>query len=391
MSERLPASAARQPPGPSNRSHVEVWAPEQGLIDIDMEPQEQVSSPILEVPKRDKGKWHQVYVEEDPAEASGFQEADNTQSNEWDDYKLEEARHRSLRQSLLDRVRGRQWGHDRHPQSSGAGPSRLRDAFDVFRDGEHASTSLLREDYSAQNSRHPANGSGITSRPATRGLTAGDHQQSDRDFYPAPNTRVAQYLAAHSLRAPSPQSPTPAPFPQCSPLSRLANLQRSASPSGDLLSSRLERRSGRATRDTSIAFGLPHAPGNRKSHHYDVSYEDGDSNAAKPTDEDTRCIPFLVWLPVISQNLVTYHENEPPLGIIYCQPSTEESDGSLAVFELVNSCGVDDSKCLFTVHGINNSELINMTYEAKLAAAIHHFDSGGRALAYGHEDMPTTI
>ncbi|TFK81642.1 hypothetical protein K466DRAFT_441178, partial [Polyporus arcularius HHB13444] len=133
--------------------------------------------------------------------------------------------------------------------------------------------------------------------------------------------------------------------------------------------------------------------------------------SAKPTDEDIRRTPFLVRPPVVHaalgwlrlnsfayedvrismENLATYADNEPPVGIIYRRITTSAPDESLAVYESVNERAVDEGECLFTVHGLNSAELVNMTYEAKLATAIKHFDNGGHALAYGHDHTPQSI
>ncbi|RDX56135.1 hypothetical protein OH76DRAFT_1452215 [Lentinus brumalis] len=87
--------------------------------------------------------------------------------------------------------------------------------------------------------------------------------------------------------------------------------------------------------------------------------------SAKPTDEDIRRTPFL-WLQLNSvayhdvrishENLATYTDNEPPVGIIYRRTSSTAPDESLAVYESVNERGVDNGECLFTVHGLSSSE-----------------------------------
>ncbi|RDX51841.1 hypothetical protein OH76DRAFT_1346286, partial [Lentinus brumalis] len=133
--------------------------------------------------------------------------------------------------------------------------------------------------------------------------------------------------------------------------------------------------------------------------------------SAKPTDEDIRRTPFLVrlhvvlaalrWLQLNSaayadirismENLATYADNEPPVGIIYRRTGPAAPDESLAVYEASNERSVDEGDCVFTVHGLSSSEFVNMTYEAKLATAIRHFDTGGRALAYGHDQQPESM
>ncbi|TFK79179.1 hypothetical protein K466DRAFT_506002, partial [Polyporus arcularius HHB13444] len=102
--------------------------------------------------------------------------------------------------------------------------------------------------------------------------------------------------------------------------------------------------------------------------------------AAKPTDEDVRRTPFLVRPPIVHgalrwlqlnshsyedvrisvENLATYVENEPPVGIIYRQTAPSAPDESLAVYEALNERAVDEGECLFTVHGVDSADLVNM-------------------------------
>ncbi|KAI0643078.1 hypothetical protein C8Q79DRAFT_1095744 [Trametes meyenii] len=126
--------------------------------------------------------------------------------------------------------------------------------------------------------------------------------------------------------------------------------------------------------------------------------------SAKPSDEDIRRTPFLVrrdvvaralrWLQlnndlysdveISNANLASYEEGQPPVGIVYRPQSTSTSPESLAVYETSSDRSVGEGEVSFVVHALHAPDLARMTYEAKVALAVRHFESGNGVLAYGH-------
>ena len=133
--------------------------------------------------------------------------------------------------------------------------------------------------------------------------------------------------------------------------------------------------------------------------------------SAKPTDDDIKRTPFLVRLQVVrtwlnwlrlnhasytdvqlsEENLATYAEGEAPVAIVSRIRPENHPDESLAVFETENVHATDSGDCLFTVHGLDGAELVNMTLEAVVSISIRYFDSGGHALTYGHDIKPAPM
>lgn len=133
--------------------------------------------------------------------------------------------------------------------------------------------------------------------------------------------------------------------------------------------------------------------------------------AAKPTDEDVRRTPFLVrhsnvlralnWLQLNNphysditislENLATYPEDSPPVCVIHRPHSSTAGPENLAVYESGNERSVTDGESSFVVHTLHAHDLARMTYDAKVAAAIRHFEDGHAALAYGHDPAPQSI
>ncbi len=133
--------------------------------------------------------------------------------------------------------------------------------------------------------------------------------------------------------------------------------------------------------------------------------------SARPSDEDFSRTPFLVrhrsfarsleWLQVNSDtyedigfsaaNLSEYPENRPVVGVIYREQAGTQGSENTASYDATSERGTSSGECAFIVHSVNAEDLASMTYDAKVALAIRHFDSGGRVLAYGHESRPESI
>ncbi|KAI9068753.1 hypothetical protein FKP32DRAFT_1608721 [Trametes sanguinea] len=82
------------------------------------------------------------------------------------------------------------------------------------------------------------------------------------------------------------------------------------------------------------------------------------------------------------QNMEQYPEDEPPTGV---------SGEILVVYQSIPEHAVEDGPCSFIVYGLVGGDLVSMTYEEKKAYAIKYFDSGGKALSYGHDNSPQSI
>ncbi|KAI9064615.1 hypothetical protein FKP32DRAFT_1569450, partial [Trametes sanguinea] len=129
--------------------------------------------------------------------------------------------------------------------------------------------------------------------------------------------------------------------------------------------------------------------------------------SAKPTNDDVSRTPFFVrhsvvmralrWLVlnnphynnvIISDaHMAQYPEDEPPVGIIFRQKDDITGE-NLAVYQDDIEHAVSDGPCSFVVRGLYGDELVNMTYDEKVAHALRYFDGGNPALAYGHSKGP---
>lgn len=67
------------------------------------------------------------------------------------------------------------------------------------------------------------------------------------------------------------------------------------------------------------------------------------------------------------------------------------SGENLAVNQTDIEHGVDAGECSFVVHGLCGSEFADMTYDQKVRYAVRYFDTGGKAMYYGHERRPQSI
>ncbi|KAI0355693.1 hypothetical protein OH77DRAFT_1402759, partial [Trametes cingulata] len=133
--------------------------------------------------------------------------------------------------------------------------------------------------------------------------------------------------------------------------------------------------------------------------------------SARPSDQDVQRTPFLVrhhrvmealqWLKlnhrlyyeieISSTNLASYPEDAPPVGVIYRPSESGVQAESLPVYETTSDRFTSSGDVPFIVHGLNAPDLARMTYDAKVALAIRHFDGGNPALAYGHNAQPESI
>ncbi|OBZ70986.1 hypothetical protein A0H81_09516, partial [Grifola frondosa] len=131
----------------------------------------------------------------------------------------------------------------------------------------------------------------------------------------------------------------------------------------------------------------------------------------RPTEQDMKRTPFIVrhnvvyeglrWLQcnhpdyaeveVSIDNLHSYSETESPVCLIYRRTDGSTPSESLAVHDLDEKKGTEAGPCSFSMHALTSREFVNMTYQQKIAAALKHFESGGKALAYGHEPQPESI
>ncbi|KAI0361480.1 hypothetical protein OH77DRAFT_1365127, partial [Trametes cingulata] len=129
--------------------------------------------------------------------------------------------------------------------------------------------------------------------------------------------------------------------------------------------------------------------------------------SAKPTNEDVSRTPFLVRHTVVARalqwlilnhddysdvtlsldNLREYPEDEPPVGVVFRKKDTVSGE-NLAVYQDHVEHAVDEGPCSFVVHGLFGGELVDMSYDEKVAHALRYFDSGGAALSYGHHKRP---
>ncbi|OBZ65120.1 hypothetical protein A0H81_14877 [Grifola frondosa] len=133
--------------------------------------------------------------------------------------------------------------------------------------------------------------------------------------------------------------------------------------------------------------------------------------SCKPTEADYRCTPFIVrhsvvyaalhWLKLnhptyeevsISRaNLAEYSEAMPPVGIIFQRGDGTAPVESLAVNDLDEERGTAEGPCTFSVQGLTGKDFATMSYDTKKAIAVRHWEQGGPALAYGHEQQPESI
>lgn len=100
--------------------------------------------------------------------------------------------------------------------------------------------------------------------------------------------------------------------------------------------------------------------------------------------------PLYSTVTISQANLDSYPENEPPVGLLF-RRSTAENAEALPVYETVSDRLTEHGEAPFIVHGLDCAELARMTYDAKVALAVRHFDQGHAALAYGHESSPETM
>ncbi|KAI9059278.1 hypothetical protein FKP32DRAFT_1542833, partial [Trametes sanguinea] len=128
---------------------------------------------------------------------------------------------------------------------------------------------------------------------------------------------------------------------------------------------------------------------------------------AKPTLDDLGRTPLLVrhdvvlraleWLKlnhpeyynieISRENMDQYPVDEPPVGVVYRQKGNEGGE-DLAVYQDEDDAGVQSGQCSFIVHGLCGTEFADMSYDQKIRYAVRYFDSGGKALYYGHEKQP---
>ncbi|KAI0669330.1 hypothetical protein C8Q78DRAFT_945336, partial [Trametes maxima] len=130
---------------------------------------------------------------------------------------------------------------------------------------------------------------------------------------------------------------------------------------------------------------------------------------ATPTDEDVRRTPFLIrrnvvlntlrWLKlnnrlyapveISMENLNSFPDDRPPVGILN-RPGSDAtpSEAAAPVYDGDPVRAVGDGEASFVVHTLDAPDLAHMTYEAKVALAISHFERGGAAIAYGHNKDP---
>lgn len=90
-------------------------------------------------------------------------------------------------------------------------------------------------------------------------------------------------------------------------------------------------------------------------------------------------------------NLQTYPESQPPVCVIHRTSDGLRTADTMAVFDTDGKDGAATGPCEFVVHGVSASELVDMSYNAKVGHAIKHFDSGNPMLAFGHSESPASM
>ena len=90
-------------------------------------------------------------------------------------------------------------------------------------------------------------------------------------------------------------------------------------------------------------------------------------------------------------NLLTYAETEPPVCVLHRTTDGLKSADSMAVFDSDGEEGTATGMCEFIVHGLSADQLVDMSYDAKVATALKHFNSGQSMLAFGHDDNPASM
>lgn len=135
------------------------------------------------------------------------------------------------------------------------------------------------------------------------------------------------------------------------------------------------------------------------------------TGSCAPTEDDLDRTPFLVrhnavraalhWLRVnhsdyanvvISENnLSTYPSQQLPVNVIF-----RETDGSLGTESLSGYHddtvqGTREGACPFTVQGLVGKDVATLSYAKLLSKAVKHFQTGGRVLSYGHDNLPDSI
>ncbi|KAI0338076.1 hypothetical protein BDW22DRAFT_1338614, partial [Trametopsis cervina] len=133
------------------------------------------------------------------------------------------------------------------------------------------------------------------------------------------------------------------------------------------------------------------------------------TGSAVPTPKDYIRTPLLVrhnnviaalqWLKlnhadygdieVSHANMATYPQDEPPVAVLHRPTDGQLGGEMLAVYESSDDRGVETGPCPFAVHGLTGGELAQMPYQAKVAAAVKYFASGGAALGVSHGSEPS--
>ncbi|OBZ78026.1 hypothetical protein A0H81_02090 [Grifola frondosa] len=133
--------------------------------------------------------------------------------------------------------------------------------------------------------------------------------------------------------------------------------------------------------------------------------------STKPTPADWKRTPFLVrhlevmdalrWLKLnhseygnvdlSDTNMRQYCQDEPPVCVVYRPGDGKAPAESLSVNDLEDEKGTDYGACSFAVHGLTGSQFASMSHQQKIATALRWFRTGGKALAYGHDNSPESI
>ena len=130
-----------------------------------------------------------------------------------------------------------------------------------------------------------------------------------------------------------------------------------------------------------------------------------------PVEPDFRRTPLLVRHQVVAEaltwlmanhtdyagsmfsytNLLTYSESEPPVCVLHRTTDGLRTADTMAVFDSDEEEGTSEGPCDFIVHGLSADELVDMSYEAKVAYALKHFDMGMPMLAFSHGETPSSM
>ncbi|KAJ3752140.1 hypothetical protein EV360DRAFT_97536 [Lentinula raphanica] len=135
------------------------------------------------------------------------------------------------------------------------------------------------------------------------------------------------------------------------------------------------------------------------------------SGTTKPTDDDYRRALLLIRHNVVARaiqyliinhydysdvtfspdNLAQYSENQPPVAVEFFVKGSNRNAEGVSVHDNLDDDGVEDDRCVFTVHGIVGDALKNMTTQQLIGYAAQHLDNEGKFLRISHASTPQSL